>query len=67
MRLACDRKLAGVVALGFLSVARNVVWYHESRLVIALVNGDRGCSTRASEILAVIYVQKHVRWLSKRR
>ena len=40
MRLACDRKLAGVVALGFISVARNVRWYHEGRLMIAPVIGD---------------------------
>lgn len=64
--MACDRKLAGVVALGFISVARNVRWYHTNRLATGPVIGD-WYNTRASEILAVICVQKHVRWLNKRR
>jgi len=40
MWLACDRDFIGVVALRLTSVARNVRWYHEGRLVIAPVIGD---------------------------
>lgn len=58
---ACDRDFIGDIALRLTSITRNARWYHETRLVISPVIGDRWYSTRASKILAVICVQQHVR------